>query len=576
MFQFISNITIRKKLFVIAAFTLVLFIISFSGSYYVLNRVKIGSSLSDNLELHYQNLGAITLLKSDLVEVRNQLLNLLLERDKDRMSRFQKKIADISSRVDTLFANIVSAISDEDVKTLVAAGRFTWNEFKLTRDKVLIPSIMAGRRDEARDIAGGIQARRFDRFMEQTECAINMIETAIDDIRTDSERIVSTNTLFLSIFNIVVLVLIIFITLYIGTMIARSIRELSDRARDLSEGEGDLTVQLRISTMDETGLFAWYFNCFIAKIREVISDARMKADQLAVSSTEMSSSTMAFSENVQSQAASAEEIMATVEEIAAGMDNVAITAAGQANNMNSLMERISALSDIIGKMSGQVKNALVTSEDITGKARAGEKSLGSMNESMRKIDESSGKMTDIIEIINSISGQINLLSLNAAIEAARAGDAGRGFAVVADEISKLADQTAQSLKDIDNLIKTNESEIGKGTTTVNETVNTIGTIIQGVATISGMMKSIFEFMEKQQETNVMLIGEANHVKASSDEIRSATEEQKIAVNEIVRTVANINEKTQASASGAEEMAGNAEEISGMAESLKMKVEFFKV
>ena len=98
-------------------------------------------------------------------------------------------------------------------------------------------------------------------------------------------------------------------------------------------------------------------------------------------------------------------------------------------------------------------------------------------------------MQNIVGIINDISDKINLLSLNAAIEAARAGDAGRGFAVVADEISKLADQTAHSIKEISDLIQENETEISRGTENVRASVEMISQIISGVNVISEFINS---------------------------------------------------------------------------------------
>jgi len=218
-------------------------------------------------------------------------------------------------------------------------------------------------------------------------------------------------------------------------------------------------------------------------------------------------------------------------------------------------------------MGTTISMASNVTRDITGYATEGEKSLQSMNESMQKINSSSAEMTNIVGIINDISDRINLLSLNAAIEAARAGDAGRGFAVVADEISKLADQTQSSIKEIDSHIKINNNEIIRGASTVGDAVSTISKIIDGVNSINTMIDEISGQMAHQQNLNSQVNAEAEHVINRSDEMKMATEEQKIAVTEIALSISSVNELTQSNSAGAERLFGHAKHVREQAEHL---------
>jgi methyl-accepting chemotaxis protein len=199
-----------------------------------------------------------------------------------------------------------------------------------------------------------------------------------------------------------------------------------------------------------------------------------------------------------------------------------------------------------------------------------------MNSSIMKIEQSSSEMTNIVSMINDISEQINLLSLNAAIESARAGEAGRGFAVVSEEISKLADQTAKSISEIDSLIRMNSQEILNGTRIVENSIQKLQKIMEEVETINNMMVDITNNMINQLGMSDMVNREADRVKDLSDEIKTSTEEQKLSTNEIVRSISSINELTQKTASGAEEFAGSTEEMSSLAENLRARVSIFKV
>lgn len=310
------------------------------------------------------------------------------------------------------------------------------------------------------------------------------------------------------------------------------------------------------------------------KIEKLLGSVKDTSRSLAAAAEELAATSNSFSENSQTQAASAEEIMATVEEVSAGVDQVAVGAREQAESLDALVARMGELSGVISGMGEEIMKTVSLTGDISGYARRGDDSMNTMKDSMRKINQGSKEMMSIIEIINNISDQINLLSLNATIEAARAGDAGRGFAVVAGEISKLADRTANAIKEIDALINASYSEIDRGMLNVQGTVEIISRIIEGVNSINSMMNNITQQMKIQQDINASLSVDADNVKSRSDQIKNASEEQKLAVGEIVKSIANVNELTQSYSSGAEKLTQSAGTVEEMAESLRTRVESF--
>lgn len=314
----------------------------------------------------------------------------------------------------------------------------------------------------------------------------------------------------------------------------------------------------------------------LRRIKELLESVREISEKLAIASSQMTDTSKNFSENAQNQAAFAEEITATIEEISAGVENVAKSAEYQYTGISSFAEKSAELSGLISEMEAKIQEALGLTESIEKNAKSGARMMEGMSASMGKIIASSGEMSGIVQIIKDISDQINLLSLNAAIEAARAGDAGRGFAVVADEISKLADKTAMSVKEIESLISGNEKEIQIGMESVRGTVGTIGVIIKGVEEINNMVNVLADFMRRQSEVNAIVMEESIGVKERAEEIRNAAEEQKNASSEIVKSVSGINELTQANAAGAQNITESSEEIRTMSDILKARVSMFEL
>ncbi len=396
-------------------------------------------------------------------------------------------------------------------------------------------------------------------------------------LRFSGELIDQYNKNALGIMLVVIVIGLVVIGLVIYSILRSRLKPLDEcRSIIIAMGEGDLSNNAVSSSFDDVGIILTVVADFTEKLRSTVWNIQDVARELASASSQMSQAAGGFADSATSQAASVEEVTATVEEVTAGMQSIADGTEQQNTSLGTLVDRIGDLSLRIGQVSENVTSTLTISKTISEKAGVGAESLEMMNLSISRIADSSRAMKDIVKMISDISDQINLLSLNAAIEAARAGESGRGFAVVADEISKLADQTASSIREIDTLIKGNNNEINSGLARADETTSNIRSIIDGVNEIVAVMEMLSLTMEEQLHAKDIVSGEAGIVRTKSEEIRSATDEQRRSMDEIMKSVSSINELTQQIAAGSEQMSANASRVEGMADALKDDSSFFKL
>ncbi len=302
-------------------------------------------------------------------------------------------------------------------------------------------------------------------------------------------------------------------------------------------------------------------------IEKLLTSATVTSSSLAGMATSLSDASSTFARTSQGQAAAIEEITSAFEEVSSGIEFIGKGSEDQAGIVTDLAAKMGDLSGIINEIGEITTTTLEITNRTSEEAKTGEKFLKKMNQSLSNIVDSSRDITSIIGIINDISDRINLLSLNASIEAARAGDAGRGFAVVADEVSKLADQTASSIKDIGKYIQANNQEISQGMGDIIGVIEKISSVIESINKVTVMMNGIFNNVQKQMEVNTEVNSRTEVVKFKSEEIRLSLVEQKNAFHEIMKSISEINELNQHTVSESEKIAEKAKEISGMTEDL---------
>ncbi|MFH0975276.1 MAG: methyl-accepting chemotaxis protein [Spirochaetota bacterium] len=241
---------------------------------------------------------------------------------------------------------------------------------------------------------------------------------------------------------------------------------------------------------------------------------------------------------------STETDLKTVENISSMTAEIVEGAEEQHVSLGLLVARMIDFTRIIETIAVELTNQLNVIDSISDSFAAGNQYLRKMQQSMEEISASSAKMAESLKLITKISGQINLLSLNAAIESARAGEHGHGFAVVSDEISKLAEMTSSGIKEIDALISRNEKEIKNGILNAGKTFETITDVLRGVSSVKEMMHSANEKMTFQIHNNYIVDEESEKVKSGTSAIKNAIEKQKFAIDGLVVSIGEIREMSQ--------------------------------
>jgi len=385
---------------------------------------------------------------------------------------------------------------------------------------------------------------------------------------------VRTITEFTVILSIIALVVTAGVIFYVLLTVTKPIVRVTDTLKDISEGEGDLTRSIVIKSNDEIGDLAKYFNNTLGKIRQLVVSIKKQAERLidignrlAGNMTETAAAINEINANIQSiktrvinQSASVTETNATMEQITININKLSGHVEKQTT---SVSQSSSAIEEMLANIHSVTQTLIKNAENVkelTDASEVGRTGLQDVSTDIQEIAKESEGLLEINSVMQNIASQTNLLSMNAAIEAAHAGEAGKGFAVVADEIRKLAESSSEQSKTISTVLKKIKGSIDKITKSTDNVLLKFEDIDSCVKTVADQETNIRKAMEEQGAGSKQILDSIGKMNEITREVKDGSSEMLEGSNEVIREGHNLEKVTQEITGGMNEMASGAEQI----------------
>lgn len=472
--------------------------------------------------------------------------NHILETDMQEMKNWEDKMTETERAIKKSSEDWRSIASEEGKKRL-AAFETAYSEFMSVHNQILQLS-RSNRPEQARNMSSKQARVAFDKVMEQLDAGQELAQTFMQEQVKSANEMYASTRLALLITCLVGIGAGAGISMIVVNSTVKGMRAVTERIKDVAEGEGDLTKRIPVTSKDELAELSTWFNTFMDKLHEIISQVAVGTEHIASATEEISSSATQVAQGADVQRDQTSQVATAMQEMASTVTQVSDSSHKAAENAMKASETARKGGKIVEDTVSTIRSLADSSQDTAQK--------------VQELGKSSDQIGRIIGVIDDIADQTNLLALNAAIEAARAGDQGRGFAVVADEVRKLAERTTGATKEIAQMIQTIQKE----------TVNAVQAMESATKQVERSVTTTLEAGNSLQE----IIRSADQVGEMITQIATAATQQSSATEQINGSVDKISKLVNESAVGAQQSAKACTDLSNLALDLQALVGKFKL
>lgn len=541
--DFFRNVNTRSKLIMCFAVLMVVILIPGAVNLYQL------MSMKESIQMIYKD-RLVPLI--DLGEISYELSNLRIgalqivgEPDESKRRAIFERAKNSIVKIERLIEKISRTSLVPEEKKALDELIVAWNSYNISRQNTYNLAI-EGKLEEARQNAQTDAAVKFKSVAEKIQRLIQIQDEVTKSVYEEaSKSYVSSRNIIIGLGTFAVVIASVFV-LVLTKLIANPLADFTNIANRIANGELDVTIESR--GRDEIGQLSGAMKKMLENLKEIIGGIKSSADNLASPSQQLSASSEQMSKGIAQQVSKASQIATSSTEMSQSIVDIAKNASDMASfateavrvaregerEVSKSIEEVNAIASVVNESSGLIV------------------SLGSR----------SRQISEIVTVIKDIADQTNLLALNAAIEAARAGEQGRGFAVVADEVRKLAERTIKATLEISETIKAVQVDSDETKRSVENSFNEVTKAVECIKQVGESLNQIVDSIERASDQTTRIATAVEEQSVASEEVAKNVEEAAV----IARNIENM----------AEDIRVAMKNLVGMARELNKQVEGFSV